>query len=34
LDLTLPAGIQRKVRHNTVHHIRNIQGPPVTCQPR
>jgi hypothetical protein len=22
------------VRHNTVHHIRNIPGPPVTCRPR
>jgi hypothetical protein len=22
------------VRHNTVHHIQTIPGPPVTCQPR
>jgi hypothetical protein len=22
------------VRHNTVHHIRTIPGPPVTCRPR
>jgi hypothetical protein len=33
-DLTRPAGIQREVRHNTVHHIRTIPGPPVTCRPR
>jgi hypothetical protein len=34
LDLTWPAGVQREVRHNTVHHIRTIPGRPVTCQPR
>jgi cleavage and polyadenylation specificity factor subunit 1 len=33
-DLTRPAGVQREVRHNTVHHIRTIPGPPVTCRPR
>jgi hypothetical protein len=33
-NLTRPAGIQREVRHNTVHHIRTIPGPPVTCRPR
>jgi hypothetical protein len=33
-DLTSPAGVQREVRHNTVHHIRTIPGPPVTCRPR
>jgi hypothetical protein len=32
-DLTCPAGVQREVRHNTLHHIRTIPGPPVTCQP-
>jgi hypothetical protein len=31
-DLTRPAGVQREVRHNTVHHIRTIPGPPVTCR--
>jgi hypothetical protein len=30
-DLTRPAGVQREVRHNTVHHIRTTPGPPVTC---
>ena len=30
-DLTRPAGTQREVRHNTVHHIRTTSGPPVTC---
>jgi hypothetical protein len=29
-DLTRPAGVQREVRQNTVHHIRTIPGPPVT----
>jgi hypothetical protein len=33
-DLTRPAGVQPEVRHNTVHHIRTIPGPPVTCRPR
>jgi cleavage and polyadenylation specificity factor subunit 1 len=33
-ELTRPAGVQREVRHNTVHHIRTIPGPPVTCRPR
>jgi hypothetical protein len=33
-DLTRPTGVQRKVRHNTVHHIRTEPGPPVTCRPR
>jgi hypothetical protein len=33
-DLTRPAGVQREVRHNTVHHIRTIPGPPGTCRPR
>jgi hypothetical protein len=33
-DLTRPAGAQREVRHNTVHHIRTVPGPPVTCRPR
>jgi cleavage and polyadenylation specificity factor subunit 1 len=33
-DLTRPAGVQREVRHNTLHHIRTTPGPPVTCRPR
>jgi hypothetical protein len=33
LDLTRPTGVQREVRHNTVHHIRTIPGPPVICRP-
>jgi hypothetical protein len=33
-DLTRPAGVQREIRHNTVHHIRTTPGPPVTCRPR
>jgi hypothetical protein len=33
-DLTLPTGVQREVRHNTVHHIRTTPRPPVTCRPR
>jgi hypothetical protein len=33
-DLTRPAGVQREVRHNTVHHIRTTPGPPITCRPR
>jgi hypothetical protein len=27
-DLTRPTGVQREVRHNTVHHIRTVPGPP------
>jgi hypothetical protein len=33
-DLIRRTGVQREVRHNTVHHIRTTQGPPVTCRPR
>jgi hypothetical protein len=33
-ELTRPTGIQREVRHNTVHHVRTTPGPPVTCRPR
>jgi hypothetical protein len=33
-ELTRPAGVQREVRHNTVHHIWTTPGPPVTCRPR
>jgi hypothetical protein len=32
--LTRPAGVQREVRHNTLHHMWTIPGPPVTCRPR
>jgi hypothetical protein len=34
LDLTRPTGEQRRLRHNTVHHIRTASGPPVTFRPR
>jgi hypothetical protein len=33
-NLTRPTGIQHEVRHNTFHHIRTTQGPPVTFRPR
>jgi hypothetical protein len=33
-DLTPPSGVQCEVRHITVHHIRTVTGPPVSCQPR
>jgi cleavage and polyadenylation specificity factor subunit 1 len=33
-DFTRPARVQREIRHNTIHHIRTIPGPPVTCRPR
>jgi hypothetical protein len=33
-ELIRPSGVQRNVRHNTVHHIRTIPGPPVSCRPR
>ncbi|XP_046964211.1 uncharacterized protein LOC124533090 [Vanessa cardui] len=32
--LTRPCGIDREVRHSTVHHIRTTPGPPVFCKPR
>jgi hypothetical protein len=33
-DLTCTTGVQREVRHNTVHHTRTTASPPVTCRPR
>jgi hypothetical protein len=33
-DLTRSSGVQRTVRHNTVHHIKTTLGPPVSCRPR
>jgi hypothetical protein len=33
-DLTRPAGVQREVRHNNLHHIGTTPGPLVTCRPR
>jgi hypothetical protein len=33
-DLIRPTGVQRKVLHNTVHHIRTTPGSPVSCRPR
>lgn len=32
--LTRPAGIDREVKHNTVHYIHTTPGPPVFCRPR
>jgi hypothetical protein len=31
--LTSSTGVQRDVRHRTVHHIRTTPGPPVACRP-
>jgi hypothetical protein len=33
-DLIRSSGVERDVRHNTVHHIRTTPRPPVTCRPR
>jgi hypothetical protein len=33
-ELTRPTGINRKVRHNTLHNICMTPGLPVTCRPR
>lgn len=33
-EITRPAGAQRVMHHNTVHHIRTTPGPPVSCSPR
>jgi hypothetical protein len=33
-DLIRPTGVQREVRHNTVHHTWTTPGPPTTCRPR
>jgi hypothetical protein len=33
-DLTRPSGVQRTVRHNTVHHVKRTPGPPASCRPR
>lgn len=33
-EITRPAGTQRKILHNTKHHIRTTPGPPVSCSPR
>lgn len=32
--ITKPPGVQREVRHSTVHHITTTPGPPVFCRPR
>jgi transposase InsO family protein len=32
--ITRPAGIQRIISHNTLHHIRTTPGPPVASSPR
>lgn len=33
-DITRPPGIDRVIKHSTVHHITTTDGPPVTCRPR
>lgn len=33
-EITRPAGTQRIIRHNTVHHIRTTPGPSVSSAPR
>lgn len=33
-DITKPPGFPRSVKHNTVHHIRTTEGPPISCRPR
>lgn len=33
-DITHPPGINRVMKHTTVHHIHTTDGPPVTCRPR
>jgi hypothetical protein len=33
-DLIRPTGVEREVRHKTVHYIQTTSGPPVTCRPR
>jgi hypothetical protein len=33
-ELTRPSGVQRDIKHSTVHHIRTTPGPPVNSRPR
>lgn len=33
-EVTKPTGIFRKIKHDTVHHIRTTPGPPVHARPR
>lgn len=33
-DVTNPSGLEREVKHNTVHYIKTAPGPPVHCRPR
>jgi hypothetical protein len=33
-EFTRPAGVQREVRHSTVHHTQTVPDPPVTCRSR
>lgn len=33
-DITRPPGINRVIKHSTVHFIETTDGPPVTCRPR
>ncbi|XP_063368758.1 uncharacterized protein LOC134657137 [Cydia amplana] len=33
-EITHPAGVQSQAKHNTVHYIKTIPGPPVSSSPR
>ncbi|XP_072934931.1 uncharacterized protein [Epargyreus clarus] len=33
-DITRPPGLPRSFKHNTVHHIKTSDGPPISCRPR
>jgi len=33
-DITRPPGKPREITHNTVHFIKTLPGPPVSCRPR
>lgn len=33
-EITHPSGVQKQIKHNTVHFIKTIPGPPVSSSPR
>lgn len=33
-DITRPPGIERQIKHTTVHYIHTTEGPPISCRPR
>lgn len=33
-SITRPPGIDREIKHSTVHYIKTTEGPPVSCRPR